>query len=103
MGVVKLNHIRYTFLFTTMFAIYTANLITSDLVVLIIISEEKKICSSSTSVFLQTPVVSTLIVEIQSVPLANELGMSLIILTSMKILQRNLNSTCHDVVKFLTH
>ena len=39
---------------------------------------------------------------IQSVPLANEPGISLIILTPMKILQRNLNSTCYDVVTFLT-
>ena len=39
---------------------------------------------------------------IQSVPLATEPGISLIILTPMKILQRHLNSTCYDVVTFLT-
>jgi len=39
---------------------------------------------------------------IQSVPLATEPGISLIILTPMKILQRNLNSTCYDVVTLLT-
>ena len=37
-----------------------------------------------------------------TVPLATEPGISLIILTPMKILQRNLNSTCYDVVTFLT-
>ena len=44
----------------------------------------------------------TLIPFIQGVPLATEPGISLIILTPMKILQRNLNSTCYDVVTFLT-
>jgi hypothetical protein len=39
---------------------------------------------------------------IQSVPLATEPGISIIILTPMKILQPNLNSTCYDVVTFLT-
>ena len=39
--------------------------------------------------------------NIQNVPLASEPGISLIILTPMKILQRNLNSTCYDVT-FLT-
>ena len=39
---------------------------------------------------------------IQCVPLATEPGISLIILTPMKILQRNLNSTCYVVVTFLT-
>jgi len=35
--------------------------------------------------------------KVQSVPLATEPGISLKILTPMKILQRNLNSTCYDV------
>ena len=39
---------------------------------------------------------------VQSVPLTTEPGIYLIILTPMKILQRNLNSTCYDAVTFLT-
>jgi hypothetical protein len=39
---------------------------------------------------------------LESVPLTTEPGISLLILTPMKILQRNLNSTCYDVVTFLT-
>jgi hypothetical protein len=41
------------------------------------------------------------VIKIPRVPLATEPGISLIILTPMKILQRNLNSTRYDVT-FLT-
>ena len=41
-------------------------------------------------------------IMIQGVPLATEPGISVIILTPMNILKRNLNSTCYDVVTFLT-
>jgi len=40
--------------------------------------------------------------EVQGVPLATELGISLIILTPMKILQRNLNRSTSFSFTFLT-